>query len=106
MSEMYTLNRFYFEAKALLEKYNVCIDDYKLETSFEIEEEDKNGLPVIKFTIMYKPKSYSSDAPWIATYAMSTPVKAMSEFEFKLQEYSGKTLIERVCVEVPKEETV
>lgn len=55
MKKSYTLNRFYSEAKSLIEKY-ICTDpECNLRVQFEIiEDKEKNGSPRLDCRICYE----------------------------------------------------
>ena len=94
--ELYTLQRFYHEAKALLEKYNFTSDEKELRVDFSIEE--RNGVPNLKFWISYqniKSSTMSGPVGW-----GQTPTNTLKEFEEQLQKATGRFLIERVAVEI------
>lgn len=103
--ETYTLNRFYFEAKALLEKYSIHHDDYSFDAQFSMEENGFRNLnketPALNCSITYRPKNYNSTGK--SYYACgATPALCLSDFEYKLREATGRHLIESVGTEIPE----
>jgi hypothetical protein len=92
--ETYTLQRFYYEANALIEKYNAKREEYNLCVEFEIKEEE--GVPKLSCHASYrKERNYES----IAWAVSTTPSLALRYFEEELQKHTGKMLIERVGTE-------
>jgi hypothetical protein len=96
---IYTLQRLYFEAKAILEKYALSIDGYRLEVEFNIKD-NKEGAPEMKAYIRYSPESYASKDPWITSSLSVTPAAALNQFEEKVQEHLGNRISERVAIEL------
>jgi len=97
--ENYTLNRFYFEAKALLEKYGIAgNDDYSLLVEFEIEDKNRK-VPKLHCTIKYAPIKFDSNEKSYYGFGC-TPVICINSFEETLIKESGKLLIENLSVEL------
>ncbi len=98
-TENYTLKRFYFEAKAILEKHIPNgKEEYRLSVQFEIEDRD-NKVPDLNCFISYRHKDYRSGYQNFYGSA-SSPAIALQQFEDAVKEYSGKMLIENVSVEI------
>jgi hypothetical protein len=95
--KLYTLQRFYFEAKALLEKYGINKDGYRLEVEFEIEEKDPLGAPRLECYIRYRQESYNGN--WITSGISTTPAHALNTFEQALQEEVGIKILEKVSLQ-------
>lgn len=97
--ENYTLNRFYFEAKALLEKYGIAgKENYELQVEFQIEDKN-NTAPNLHFTIKYCPIKFDSTEESYYGFGC-TPVICINSFEETLLKASGKILIERLSVDL------
>jgi len=100
--ENYTLNRFYFEAKLLLEKYKLYDkEDYKLRVEFGIREQD-NKTTALQCYICFE---YKNDQRTIAkpiTYFGfgSTPSFCLRSFEDSLRDKTENPLIINVSVEI------
>lgn len=97
MAKNYTLNRFYYEAKALLEKHD-CVDSaYRLSVNFEIEEARKPGESrALKCWIRYEKdhdyKFFSSER---------TPELTLDDFEKNILKSKGKNFdIDSVSVDL------
>jgi hypothetical protein len=103
-SELYTLQRFYHEAKALAEKYK--IDDYYkhflLDVSFNIKERIKSEISgtIVDFTIVYGERDYNDKRTY---HFGSSPHHCLSDFEQTLRQHSGMQLIDSVAVELQLE---
>lgn len=55
MKKNYTLNRFYSEAKSLIENHNCTDPDCSIRVQFEIiEDKEKNGSPRLDCRICYE----------------------------------------------------
>lgn len=95
--ENYTLNRFYHEAKALIEKHD-CVDDEKrVVVHFGIEEPSSNKIPYLKCMISYQGRNdYRKDIYGFG----NTPSYALEDFEKILQEQKGIMLKEKVSVDI------
>lgn len=86
MAKNYTLNRFYYEAKALLEKHDCADLSYKLIVNFEIEEARKPGeARELKCGI-----SYRKNSDWYYYTNERTPELALDEFEKNILKSKGK----------------
>lgn len=103
--ETYTLQRFYHEAKALIEKHNAVDNDFCLEVQFQIEESDLIGnvqAPRLKCAIYYRDRKRSSShnkEHWISEFS---PAHALARFEEELAEKKGELMKERVAIELPE----
>lgn len=77
MKKGYTLNRFYREAKSLIEKH-ICTDpEYNIRVKFEIiEDREKNGSPRLDCRICYE-----KDHDFKFFASRRTPEAALREFE-------------------------
>ena len=101
--ENYTLNRFYHEAKAILEKYHIWgKENYDFHTSFSIREDTSENHPVLECHISYWPKNYGSVEPKYYGLAM-TPSRALKCFEEFVIAQTGSILREKVSVEIPED---
>jgi len=96
MKKNYTLNRFYSEAKALLEKHN-CIDpECQTRVSFEIKGYDTLEL---KFCIVYEKMNQ-----YLFFAVEDTAKETLRRFEKEILESQGKVLpIETVSVDLSDE---
>jgi len=98
--EQYTLNRFYFEAKAVIEKYQLQgKEDYEFKVDFSIEEDRHTPGPVLRCGISYCHKQYDSKEPSYYGFGV-TPYICLGEFEEALKKATGKSLIENLAVEI------
>ncbi len=97
MKSNYTLNRFYYEAKALLEKHNVADDQYLLHVSFDINEGRKPGESRhLNCTIRY-----SDNREYRFFSGERTPALALDEFEKNILKSKGKNFdIDSVSVQL------
>jgi hypothetical protein len=86
MKKNYTLNRFYTEAKALIEKHNCKDDNYTVRVQFEItEDKEKNGSPKLNCRI-----SYENNHDYAFYASKRTPEYTLQSFEEKLLESKDK----------------
>ena len=91
----YTLNQFYFEAQALVAKYQM--KGVTLKCEFELED-DGSG-PKLTFHIHLEA---SNRRDWLASGWASSPEYALSEFEKDLMKQSGRSLsANNYSVELP-----
>lgn len=93
----YTLNRFYFEARAIIEKYDFHRPDYELRVSFEIKER-KNKVFGLNCVICYSHHKHDRDNESFYGFGV-TPAICLSSFEETLREKSGMALVENIEVE-------
>ena len=102
--ESYTLNRLYFEAMAIMEKYSIQNKEvYELRVSMDIIQ-DRNKAPRLRCSIHYcNSKDYDRETSYRA-YAC-TPSNSLNEFEEEIIKKEGFQLIENVGVELTDELT-
>ncbi len=82
MKKSYTLNRFYNEAKALIEKHKCKDDDYIIRVQFEItEDKEKNGSPKLNCRICYE-----NDYNYAFFASKRSPELSLQELEEKILE--------------------
>lgn len=92
----YTLNEFYFRAKAVIETLGAVDDEKSLNVSIEIEERPANKIPELKCSVYYRDKDYNK-----SIYGWgNTPNRALQEFEEQILKRQGKMLTERVSVDI------
>ena len=96
----YTLNRFYFEAKELIEKHNCLDPESKLRVQFEIKEDtERNGSPRLDCRICYE-----SNHNFKFFSSRSTPEAALLEFEETILETKDEWPVpQTVSVELTEE---
>jgi hypothetical protein len=102
--EIYTLQRFYYEVKALIEQCQPLadkleIEDANIEVQFSIEEID-NRLPKICCGIYARNKKHSSI---IFIHEMS-PVEALAKLKELILKENGSMIEERIGIEMNMEE--
>jgi len=100
MKKNYTLNRFYAEAKALIEKHN-CIDpECNIRVQFEIIEDcEKNGSQRLDCRICYE-----KDHSFLLFASRRTPEAALRKFEETILESKDQwPTPKRVSVELTDE---
>lgn len=98
--ENYTLQRFYHEAKAIVEKYNLNFEEeYEFYVEFKLEETTRCNHPLMKCIIHFSPKRYESRGTSFYSYCC-TPAAALSSFEEDIKEKTGSPIRERVSVEI------
>lgn len=100
--EQYTLNRFYFEAKAIIEKYGIAgKPNYKFDVDFSLEEREEGKAPGLHCRISYSPQKYDSHEPSYYGFG-PTPYIALGQFEETLKEKTNKSFKENLSVEIPE----
>jgi hypothetical protein len=98
--KQYTLNRFYHEAKAILEKYNIGgKEGYEFEVSFKIEEEVASTQPTLNCRICYGPRKYDSIEPSYYGFGC-TPAICLNEFDETVKKKTGTPILEAVSAEI------
>lgn len=99
MNETYTLNRFYFEAKAILEKYGLSqLENYKLKVEFTIEEKEQSN-PQLDCIISWGPCHWESKEKTYYGFGV-TPSICLSSLEESMRKNTGKHLIEYLAIEI------
>jgi len=82
MKRNYTLNRFYKEAKALIDKHNLTHHEYYIRVHFEIfEDTKKSGSPRLNCIICYE-----KDHNYLLFASKRTPEAALRMLEEKILE--------------------
>ena len=82
MKKNYTLNRFYSDAKSLIEKHNCTDPECSIRVQFEIiEDREKNCSPLLDCIICYEK---NHDFKFFAS--RRTPEAALRKFEEKILE--------------------
>ncbi len=85
MKKNYTLNNFYSQVKALIEKHNCTDPECNIRVQFEIAgDRKKNGLPRLDCTV-----SYERNHEFVFFSSASTPETALCKFEEELTEACG-----------------
>ena len=99
--EIYTINRLYYEASALLDKYNAREDGYELKVEFEVSEK-KGKIPAFQAAIHYWPERgylHGSCSGYGATHHY-----ALQQFEHGIREKKGLSLLNDAGVELSDKE--
>ncbi|HAT81225.1 MAG TPA: hypothetical protein DCS17_07530 [Flavobacterium sp.] len=101
--ETYTLQRFYYEVKAVLEQYPEVKKimenaNERLEVRFDIEDTVFDSKPRLSCVI------YFSGGRGMATIFITspTPVAAINELIEKCKQLTGQQMIEKVGIENPQ----
>jgi hypothetical protein len=101
--ENYTLNRFYHEAKAILEKYHIQgKEDYEFSVDFGISENKLLKQPTLVCRVHYWSEKYNSEQPHYSGYGYS-PILALNSFEVNIRKQNGFILCDNVSVEIENE---
>jgi hypothetical protein len=104
--EHYTLNRFYHEAKALLEKYHVQDkEDYELNVKIGIEERPQHTHPLLECCVFFCPRDYKSKEPSFNGFG-NTPTHALDNLEETLMRETGTPIIDSVAVELENDKPI
>lgn len=104
--EHYTLNRFYHETKALLEKYHVQDkENYELNVKIAIEERPQHTHPLLDCCVMFSPRDYNCREPRFGGFG-STPTLALNSLEEDLMCKTGAPIIDSVAVELENDKPI
>ncbi|HRH59644.1 MAG TPA: hypothetical protein PL045_03695 [Chitinophagaceae bacterium] len=99
--ENYTLNRFYHEAKALLEKYNAVKEEFRLSVGFDIKESNRQ-FPILQCEICYD----NGKGNYEYLIFSSTPEACLNVFEKELIIATGTVLKEKVSADFETTENI